>query len=68
MKVSKKMGPVRNASITSIESDLSKVSKFSKFTIEDNNPDTINDNGTTINDGDDDMRSFPTNVKFTSMK
>ena len=64
-RVSKKLGPVRNMSINSIESDMSKVSKFSKFTIEDNNPETIADNnGTTINDVDDDLKSSPTNVKL----
>ena len=48
-------------SINSIESDLSKVSKF---TIEDANQ-TIGETIKTIND--EDLRSSPTNVRFTSL-
>ena len=71
-KVKTKIPPMRNFSIGSIESDLSKVSKFSKFSIDDTNPESIvannNEQYATHDDVDDDFRSSPTNAKFNSMK
>ena len=43
-KVKTKLPPMRNISIGSIESDLSKVSKFSKFSIDDTNPESVVNN------------------------